>query len=51
MQIRNPVVCDAIKVAYLSNKPPMVVEHAFPLMVFVGLSVNVTVVTTRQHTY
>ena len=31
-----------VKVAYISNKPPLVVEHAFPLMGFVGLSANAT---------
>ena len=41
MQIRNPEVCDMrVKVAYMyiSNKPPLVVEQAFPLMGFVDLS-------------
>ena len=36
IQIRNPVVCDTIKVAYISNKPSLVVEHALPLTGFVG---------------
>ena len=27
-----------VKVAHISNKPPVVVEHAFPLTGFVGLS-------------
>ena len=49
MRIRNPVVCDTGKssllegkVAYISNKPPLVGEHAFPLTRFVGLSAQVT---------
>ena len=29
-------------VAYKSNKPSMVVEHAFPLTAYVGLSANAT---------
>ena len=35
MQIRKPVV--KVKVAHLSNKTLLVVEHAFPLMGFVDL--------------
>ena len=31
-----------VKVAYISNKPFLVVEHAFPLTGFVGLSANST---------
>ena len=42
MQIRNPVACDAGKFAYKSNKPRLVVEHAFPLMGLIGLSANIT---------
>ena len=38
MHIRNTVE----KVAFISDKPPLVVEHAFPLMEFVGLSAHVT---------
>ena len=30
------------KEAYISNKPPLVVEHAFPLTGFVGLLSNTT---------
>ena len=38
MQIRNPVVCDTgLSSLYLSNKPLLVVEHAFPLMGFCSL--------------
>ena len=37
-----------VKVAYISNKPPLVVEHAFPLMGFVGLSANATYVKSQQ---
>ena len=44
MQIRNPVVCDTgqSKEAYISNKPTLVVEHAFPLTWFVCLLANAT---------
>ena len=31
-----------VKVVYISNKPSMVVDHAIPLMGFVGLSANAT---------
>ena len=31
-----------VKVTYISNIPPLVVEHAFPLTEFVGLSVHAT---------
>ena len=43
MQIRNSVVCDAIKgCIYKQIKPPLVGEHAFPLMGFVCWSAHVT---------
>ena len=31
-----------VKFAYKSNKPRLVVEHAFPLMGLIGLSANIT---------
>ena len=31
-----------VKVAYISNKPPLVGEHTFPLMEFVGWPAHVT---------
>ena len=31
-----------VKVAYISNEPPLVDEHAFPLADFVGSSAHVT---------
>ena len=37
-----------VKVAYISNKPLLVVEHAFPLNGFVGLSALATIACTDQ---
>ena len=43
MQIRNSVVCDAIKgCIYKQIKPPLVGEHAFPLTGFVCKEAHVT---------
>ena len=43
MQITNSVVCDAAKgCIYKQIKPPLVREHAFPLMGFVCRSAHVT---------
>ena len=37
MQVRNQVFCDVYKGSlYISNKPPLVVQHAFPLTEIVG---------------
>ena len=38
---------------YISNKPPLVGEHAFPLIGFVGLSANATqqTMTKQQRHY
>ena len=37
MQMRNL----RVKVAFISNKPPLVVEHAFPLTEFAGLPAHI----------
>ena len=43
MQIRNLVLCDMSKGSlYKQSKPPLVDEHAFPLMGFVCRSAHVT---------
>ena len=43
MQITNSVVCDASKgCIYKQIKPPLVVEHAFPLTGFVWKEAHVT---------
>ena len=43
MQITNSVVCDASKgCIYKQIKPPLVGEHAFPLMGFVCMAAHVT---------
>ena len=54
--IRLDVICKLetlqfviqVKVAYISNKPLLVVEHAFPLNGFVGLSALATIACTDQ---
>ena len=49
MQVRNEVFCDVYKGSlYISNTPPLVVEHAFPLTEFVG-SLIALVYSVEKH--
>ena len=49
MQITNSVVCDTSKgCTYKQIKPPLVGEHAFPLMGFVCKEAHVTLVSAMS---